>query len=229
MESDVQILMEIGFNLCYLLYIWIIVVLMAIKLNGHDYENKTVLNRFLLAFFLLALGDSGHVGFRIIAYINGGFEVNSTLIGFGALSTSITITFFYMIFFDIWRIRFNNEKNTFYYVLMAMGIFRFIIMLFPQNEWGNIIAPFEWSLVRNVPLAILGLITAVLMIFNGFKYEDIRYRNFGYCIVISYAFYIPVILLVQSFPLIGMLMIPKTISYMILAYLAYKYYYRKEI
>ncbi|UCG03834.1 MAG: hypothetical protein JSW11_07575 [Candidatus Heimdallarchaeota archaeon] len=229
MDSDIQTVMEIIFNLFYLTFIWIVVVLMTIKIGKIVPEERSIVQRFLLAFFLLALGDTGHVGFRILAYISGGLETNSTLVGLGALSTSITITFFYMILLDIWRIQFPKDKDLFYYGLMLIGFTRFIIMIFPQNEWGNLIAPYDWALIRNVPLTIIGLATAFLMLRDGFKYHDPRYKNFGYCIVISFAFYIPVILSVQTFPLIGMLMIPKTMAYMVLAFLAYKFYYQTEI
>ncbi|MHA1237367.1 MAG: hypothetical protein ACTSQ9_06900 [Candidatus Hodarchaeales archaeon] len=225
MENEIQTMMEISFNLIYLAFIWIIVLLMTMKRGTITSDHKSIPQRFLLALFLLALGDTGHVGFRILAYLNGGLEMNSTFVGLGALSTSITITFFYLIFLDIWRIQFAKEKDLFFYGLIILGIVRLILMAFPQNEWGNLVAPFDWALIRNTPLAIIGIIVAFLMLRDGFKTQDSRYKNFGYCIVVSYIFYIPVILLVQVIPVIGMLMIPKTMAYMVMAYLAYKYYY----
>ena len=223
MANDIQILMEIIFNLIYLAFIWIIVVLMTSKIGNLSSEEKNIPQRFLFAFFLLALGDSGHVGFRILGYLNGGLENNSALVGLGALSTSITITFFYMIFLDIWRIQFSKNKDVLYYGLMVMGIIRFIIMVFPQNEWGNLIAPVNWAIIRNVPLAIIGLLTAFFMICDGWREKNSFFTNLGYCTVVSYAFYILVILLVSEIPMIGMLMIPKTMAYMAMAYLTYKY------
>ena len=112
---------------------------------------------------------------------------------------------------------------------MALGIVRLVLIVFPQNDWGNIVPPFEWAFVRNIPLVIMGVATAYFMIRDGFKNQDARFKNFGYCIVVSYAFYIPVILLVQTIPIIGMLMIPKTLAYMVMAFLAYRYYYKIPI
>ena len=66
---------------------------------------------------------------------------------------------------------------------------------------------------------------AYLILKDSFNEQDPRFRNFGYSIVVSYAFYIPVILLVREIPEIGMLMIPKTVAYMVMAWLAYKYYF----
>ena len=226
MVNEIQTVMEISFNIIYLAFIWIIVSLMTMKRGIITADNKSIAQRFLLALFLLALGDTGHVGFRILAYLNGGLEMNSTLVGLGSLSTAITITFFYLIFLDIWRIQFSKEKDLLFYGLIILGIVRLILMTFPQNEWGNIIAPFDWALIRNTPLTIIGITVAFLMLRDGFETQDSRYKNLGYCIVVSYMFYIPVILLVKDIPMIGMLMIHKTVAYMGMAFLAYKYYYQ---
>jgi hypothetical protein len=40
-------------------------------------------------------------------------------------------------------------------------------------------------------------------------------------ILVSYACYLPVILFVQQVPLIGMLMIPKTMAYLVVGFIAY--------
>jgi len=226
MVNEIQTVMEISFNIIYLAFIWIIVSLMTMKRGIITADNKSIAQRFLLALFLLALGDTGHVGFRILAYLNGGLEMNSTLVGLGSLSTAITITFFYLIFLDIWRIQFSKEKDLLFYGLIILGIVRLILMAFPQNEWGNLIAPLDWALIRNTPLTIIGISVAFLMLRDGFRIQDYRYKNLGYCIIVSYMFYIPVILLVQAIPMIGMLMIPKTMAYMGMAFLAYKYYYQ---
>ena len=101
MELSITDLMEISFNIVYLIIIYIFVILMTIRLDIT--REKNITKRFVLAFFLLALGDTGHVGFRVIAFLNGGLENNSLLVGFGALSTAITITIFYLILLDIWR------------------------------------------------------------------------------------------------------------------------------
>jgi hypothetical protein len=49
----------------------------------------------------------------------------------------------------------------------------------------------------------------------------------GIMILLSYAFYIPVILFVQQMPIIGMLMIPKTMAYLGIALIAYYTLFRQ--
>lgn len=226
MTDDMQILMEITFNIFYLAFIWLIVILMSLKMENIETRDLSLAQRFRLALLLLGIGDTGHVGFRVIAYFSGGLEANSTLVGYGALSTAITVTFFYMILLDGWRINFNKEKSWLYYLLMVVGVLRFIIMVFPQNQWDSLGPPLDWVFYRNLPLIILGLAVAFLILQDSYKIDDPNFKKIGYSIVVSFAFYIPVILLVQQIPIIGMLMIPKTMTYMAMAWFAYRFYFK---
>ncbi|MHA2296610.1 MAG: hypothetical protein ACXAEU_17280 [Candidatus Hodarchaeales archaeon] len=228
MADEIQILMEISFNLVYLVFIWFLVTIMTRKMGIVAREDISIAKYFRLAFFLLALGDTGHVGFRVIAYVSGGLEINATLVGLGALSTAITVTLFYMALLEVWRLNFRKERDVLYYLLMVTGVIRFIMMIFPQNQWGSMVPPPDWGLLRNIPLVIMGIAVAFLMLRDGYKEDDSRYKIIGYCIVASYAFYLPVIFFVQQIPVIGMLMIPKTIAYMVIAWLAYKYYFTSK-
>ena len=63
MSEQMRVMMEIIFNLGYLITIWTIVILMAVRRKRVSPENRAVATRFLWAFALLALGDTGHVGF----------------------------------------------------------------------------------------------------------------------------------------------------------------------
>lgn len=225
MTSDPQILMEIIFNLIYLGLIWLFVAVMTTKLGTVKEDYINIAKRFRLAFFLLAFGDTGHVGFRVIAFLSGGLEKNSTLVGLGTLSTAITLTFFYIILLDIWKVNFNKEKDVLFNLLLVTGIIRLILMIFPQNQWGNVVPPFEWGLLRSIPLIILGISVAILMLWDSYKTNDTRFKSISYTIFASYVFYLPVIFLVQRIPIIGMLMIPKTIMYLVMAWLVYRYFF----
>ncbi len=220
-------MMEISFNIIYLVFIWFFVVKMYTMKSNVLKEEKKVANKFLLGFFLLALGDTGHVGFRVVAYYTGGLEENALLVGLGALSTAVTITFLYMLILEGWRIIFEKPKDKLYYLLIACGIVRLIIMAFPQNQWGNVVPPYGWSLARNIPLTIQGLGVGYLLYRDGKEKENKVARNLAVCIFISYAFYLPVILAVRFVPMLGMLMIPKTIAYMLMAVIVYKNYFKK--
>ena len=226
MVSNNFILMEISFNIIYLIFIWTFVLLM-IKNRGNVKKEGSLLARiYLVGFFLLALGDTGHVGFRVLAYFAGGLEANSVLVGMGALSTAITITLLYMLILEAWRLTFNKSRTPGYYFLILVGLIRLILFIFPQNEWGNVVPPYIWSVTRNIPLIIQGLVAGILLALEGKKKENSLAIKLAICIFISYGFYLPVIFLVQIFPLVGMFMIPKTIAYMAMAWFVYEEYFK---
>lgn len=221
MSESLRTTVEIGFNVLYLIVVWWMTYLMTRRLPEVSSENYPVANRTRWAFFLLALGDTGHVGFRVVAYALGGLEANPLWVGLGALATAITVTFFYLLMLDIWRIRFDQKYGWFEYLLIASVPVRLIVMAFPGNEWGSTVPSVFWGPFRNIFLMILGLGVMYLILRDSIKTKDRLFRWISYCIFFSYLFYTPVIFLVRDYPMLGMLMIPKTIMYVAIAYLAY--------
>lgn len=220
--------MEIGFNVSYLAVISALVAMMSARLAGADASQRELLRRFRDGFFLLALGDFGHVGFRVVALLRGGLETkvqlgnaSVPLVAVGALMTAITVTFLYLLLLDAWRIRFHQPRQILYWWLMSLGVVRLLLFIPAQNRWGEVMPPWDWSVVRNLPLALLGVTIAGLMIRHGRRAKDSTFTWLGGLILVSYAFYAPVILFVQRWPAIGMLMIPKTLAYLAMAGLLY--------
>jgi hypothetical protein len=182
---------------------------------------------------LLALGDTGHVGFRVLAYamedLNASisvFGIDMGLVGLGALATAITVTFFYILMLMVWHERFNKPYGWFGYLLFAVALIRLVIMIFPANEWNNLVPPQPWGFIRNLPLTLQGLGLAYLVLRDSRATGDRYFAWIGISILISYAMYLPVILFVQQVPMIGMLMIPKTMAYVAIAFIAYNDLYR---
>ena len=216
-------------NLSYLVVVWTLVVLMWRRLPYVTTQNKAVAELFVGAFALLALGDTGHVGFRVWAFLNGGLEqtvalfgMQVGLVGLGALSTAITVTLFYVLMLMIWHRRFNKPYGWFGTLLFIAAGVRLVLMLFPQNNWNSSVPPQPWSLIRNAPLMLAGLGVAYLILRDAIATNDRVFKWIGAMILVSYAFYMPVILFVQQMPAIGMLMIPKTLAYVAIAWIAYK-------
>ncbi len=227
MSDSVLLWMEVIFDLLYLSTIWIFVALMIKNRSNLVADNKQIGKLFIFAFFLLALGDTGHVGFRVLAYGLGGLEKNPVLVGSGALATAVTVTFFYMLIVEIWRLRFNRKKGLIWWTLIVIGILRFGIMTFPQNQWGNVVPPYGFSLFRNIPLMIQGVGIAILMLVDSLKYNDKFVKMISIMIFISYLCYTPVILFIQKIPMLGMLMMPKTLAYVAVAIIAYSLFRTK--
>ena len=228
MSESLRITVEIGFNVLYLIVVWAMVYLMTKRLPEVSTENYPIANRFRWAFLLLALGDTGHVGFRVIAYALGGLEQNPLWVGLGALATAITVTFFYVLMLDIWRVRFGKKYGWFEYLLLASVPARFIVMALPGNNWGSTVPPVFWGPFRNIFLIILGIGILYLNLRDSIRTQDRLFRWVAYCIFFSYLFYTPVIFWVRQVPMLGMLMIPKTIMYVAIAFLAYRGLYPQK-
>ncbi len=228
MPEDMRMWVEVIFNISYLVVIWSLVLLMATRQDRLLPENRALAKVALWAFALLALGDTGHVGFRVIAYARGGLEANPALIGAGALSTAYTVTMFYMLMVELWRLRFKQKMGAFPIFLLFMGVVRMIVMAFPQNSWTALVAPYGWSLLRNSFLVVQGLGVLFLILRDAARTNDRAFTWIGIMIALSYAFYTPVILWAAQVPLLGMLMIPKTCAYLGVAFIAYNELYGRS-
>jgi hypothetical protein len=77
-------------------------------------------------------------------------------------------------------------------------------------------------LIRNIPLTIQGLGVVWLILKYAYPTNDRVFKQLGVCILLSYGFYLPVILFVQRVPLVGMLMIPKTLAYLAAEWIGYR-------
>lgn len=233
MSGSAQMWMEISFNIAYLIVIWGLVITLFLRMPELVGNNRRQAQLAAWAFGLLALGDTGHVGFRVLAYAMGSLETQVRvlgqsigLVGVGALSTAITVTFFYMIIVEIWRVRFERRQNAFTYLLLAAGIVRLLLMALPINAWNSVMPPQPWSTIRNLPLMLQGLGAAYLILRDAARLHDRTFLWIGGMILVSYACYMPVIFWVQQIPLLGMLMIPKTMAYVAIGFLIYADLYR---
>jgi hypothetical protein len=223
--------MEIAFNLAYLVTIWGLVAVMALQHARLGENNRRLRRAFLAAFGLLALGDSGHVGFRVVGYARGDLQFQAggvSVVGLGALATATTVTLFYVLLLMAWHERTLKPLGGFGTLLLATGLVRFALMALPQNAWNLVVPPQPWSIVRNLPLMLLGLGVAFLILRQGVALADRPFLGIGACILISFACYTPVILFVQRVPLLGMLMIPKTLAYLAMAGIAYAAFFRRD-
>ena len=235
MDPNVRAWTEFVFNIAYLVTVWVVIFAMLRRQKFLEPKDRTIGRQFTLAFSLLAAGDLAHVGFRIIAFLQGVpvFDTSpgatSVLLGIGTLATSITVTLFYIMMAIIWRRRFKKPYGWFGILIILAGFARLIIMVFPQNQWPLLVAPPQWSLYRNIPLAILGLGVAFLLLRDSIASNDRLYKWIGICILLSFAFYLPVILFIDQAPMVGMLMIPKTLAYLAMAILTYLWLFRSTL
>ncbi len=167
----------------------------------------------LLGFTSLLIGDFGHVGARLFIFLSG--EENPALIGIGTLLESIGLIFLFIFWTNAWRLEYSHSKNTFFYILITTGIIGLIIFIFPQNNWTGDPSSQTWMIIRNIPWALQGIGISILIINDAKKNDDKLMKIIGICIFSSFFFYMPVILIGNILPMLGILMIPGTIIYMV--------------
>ena len=163
---------------------------------------------------VLGAGDAFHLVPRAVALCTTGLENYTVPLGLGKWITSVTMTIFYVLLYYVWRQRYKIQGKTgltaIVYILAGM---RILLCMMPQNQWLSAEAPLSWGIYRNIPFALLGLVIIVLFYRSARIHEDKAFRWMWLTIVLSFAFYIPVVLWADAIPMIGMLMIPKTCAY----------------
>ena len=163
-----------------------------------------------LATILLGCGDAFHLLPRVLAYwLTGDFTAS---LGIGKLVTSITMTVFYLMLEYVRIEKYHNTQikieTKIIWVLTAA---RIVLCAFPQNAWTSANSPVSWGIYRNIPFVIIGVMTVVLWLRDAKNDKPLKLLYLA--VLLSFAFYIPVVLLAHKIPLMGMLMLPKTIMY----------------
>ena len=179
---------------------------------------------------VLGAGDAFHLIPRAFALCTTGLENYTAALGLGKWITSITMTVFYVLLYYVWRQRYQvqgqNGLTAAVYVLAGL---RIVLCMMPQNRWMSADAPLSWGIWRNIPFALLGLVVIVLFFRSARERGDRAFRWMWLTIVLSFGFYIPVVLWADAVPMIGMLMIPKTCAYVwtvLIGYFAMKKEYK---
>ncbi|MBQ6175404.1 MAG: hypothetical protein IJK28_12375 [Clostridia bacterium] len=205
---------ESAFDVIYLLYavaagLWI--------LN----RRRDAIGRLMgCAVLILGLGDAFHLVPRVLNYfVSGDF---TAWLGVGKLVTSVTMTVFYLLLYLLWlRVYGEKEDRRMTAAIVALTVIRIVLCLFPQNRWLENESDVLWGVIRNVPFVALGCVI-VWLYFR--RRADVRcFRPVWLLITLSFLFYIPVAVAAGLVPMLGMLMLPKTVCYMLLIWCFLKY------
>lgn len=204
-----QAIMETIFDAVYLVTVITLGIIMIRRSGG----RKQYLLFGIMA-VTLGAGDSFHLIPRAVALCTTGLENYTAALGIGKFITSLTMTVFYILLYYVWRLRYRVEgKTALTASVYALALVRIALCLFPQNAWTDADSPLRWGIYRNLPFAAMGLLIIVLFYRMAKKQNDRSFRFMWLTIVLSFAFYIPVVLFADTIPAIGMLMIPKTCAY----------------
>lgn len=204
-----QAIFETLFDIVYL----VTVITLGIRMIRSSKGEKQYLLFGIMA-VTLGCGDAFHLVPRAIALCTTELADYTTALGIGKLITSVTMTVFYILLYYVWRARYQvkdyKEATVAVWVLAAA---RIILCLMPQNAWTSASAPLSWGIYRNIPFALLGLLVIILFYNSAKKQGDTAFGWMWLTIVLSFGFYIPVVLWADAVPMVGMLMIPKTCAY----------------
>lgn len=204
-----QAIFETLFDAVYLVTVITLGVIMITKGRG---QKQHLLYGIMAV--TLGFGDAFHLVPRALALCTTGLESYTAALGTGKLITSVTMTAFYVLLYYVWRSRYEiiGRKGV-TAAVWTLAAARVILCLMPQNQWTSPDAPLSWGIYRNIPFALLGALIVVLFFRSAKEKQDREYRFLWLTVVLSFGFYIPVVLFADAVPLIGMLMIPKTCAY----------------
>ena len=200
---------EAVFCTAYLVFDLVAATVFFVNANGTQ-----MLFLFGLLTLVLCAGDSFHLVPRVIETFRGTSPKVEWWSGLGLMISSVTMTVFYILLFYIWKTIFPEVSypSALPVLIWTSAAIRIALCLFPQNDWFQAEGNRAWGFYRNLPFAVTGLCLIILFFLSG--------NNGGYglwrmsvAIIISFTCYFPVVLLAKKKPMVGMLMIPKTMAY----------------
>ncbi len=214
-----QAIAETVFDILYLSFALIAGLTMLLK------GTSPLVKKAGLMAVLLGAGDSFHLIPRFYALWTTGLEANAAMLGIGKFITSITMTIFYLILYYIWRERYQIiGRNRLTGIMWLLSVLRILLCFLPQNQWLMYHQPLLFGILRNIPFAIMGIIIIVIFAQESRKADDHVFRFMPLAVALSFGFYLPVVLFSSIFPMIGMLMIPKTLAYVWIVLMGWKLY-----
>ncbi|MCD2493325.1 hypothetical protein LQE92_11940 [Lacrimispora sp. NSJ-141] len=218
-----QAIAETVFDVLYLCFV--IFAGLTMMLRGRD----PLIKKAGLMAALLGAGDSFHLVPRAYALWTTGLEANAPALGAGKFVTSITMTVFYLILYYIWRDRYQiRDRKVLTGTMWLLSGVRAVLCLFPQNQWLVYRQPLLFGILRNIPFAVMGIIIIVIFAKEAKKANDNVFRFMPLAVALSFGFYLPVVLFSGTAPVVGVLMIPKTLAYVWIVLMGWRLYKQSQ-
>lgn len=203
-----QAIAETIFDICYLGFAIFTGVTMLLR------GQSPLVKKAGWMTFLLGAGDSFHLVPRSWALWTTGLEANAAALGFGKFVTSITMTIFYLILYYIWREYYHiHGHRGLTATIWGLAAVRIALCLLPQNQWLSYRQPLFYGVLRNIPFAAMGILIILAFARETVCTGDKVFRHIPLAVGLSFGFYLPVVLFSGTLPVVGILMIPKTMAY----------------
>lgn len=199
--------LEIAFDIMYLVSAFIIGMVLLVA-SGSGLQTLAGIMALILVF-----GDSFHLIPRIKVIFSKNEKALRAALGHGKQITSVSMTVFYLF---LWQIGLQISSIPvppyWNYLIYAMAVLRVVLCFLPANRWVDEKPPVKWGIYRNIPFFIIGIMVSILFFLNRNVIFSIHYMWLA--ILLSFSFYLPVVLFTNRNPKIGMLMLPKTGCYL---------------
>ncbi len=196
---------ESSFDILYLIFAIVFGILILLKKKGRVGLLLGIMT------LILGFGDAFHLIPRVVSYF-----IDDELIfwkGLGKLITSITMTVFYILL-EVVREEVTGDKRRWpFWTIVGLSAIRIVLCAFPQNEWFVSPSSYLWGILRNIPFVLVGGLTVYLW------FKARKTKPFGWIwllVALSFAFYLVTVLGASYVPMLGMMMLPKTVCYMMM-------------
>ena len=202
---------ETIFSLCYIIILWWFAVKM-LMLSWDNQKSVCIISAFM--FITLALGDTAHVMTRIFNWH----------VGVGAILVAMMINFFYLFLAEVIIEHTNSKIGAAFWCMAILLLLRLIVIALGGATWQTNQHPYPEYEIRN--LLLIGIQVEVLLLLA--QESDMLMDQIFVLTLISTICLIPTTFLIREFPLVGMLMIPKSITYLVMANIIYKELFREK-
>lgn len=207
-KKNVMKIVEIVFDFSYLL-----TVLLSATMLFRTAEIGSIRFLFALMAYVLGFGDAFHLIPRIYAMLDRNHRNHSVSLGIGKFVTSITMTIFYLFLWEIGLIYYGFTTSSITNIIIyGIALLRIMLCILPYNKWTDDKGSFVWGILRNIPFTALGMMV-MAMFMKGALVADEHLSFMWLAILLSFLFYLPVVVLSKRYPKIGMLMLPKSCAY----------------
>lgn len=209
--------METLFDVCYLVTVLTLGILMLKNARG-----RLQVKLFGIMAVVLGCGDAFHLVPRAVALCTDGLANHAAALGVGKLITSITMTVFYVLLYHIARERYGLRSRALFAAVYVLAAARIALCCLPQNRWLEADGSLFWDIARNIPFALLGALIIAVYAVEAKKAGEGPLRLVWLAVLLSFGFYLPVVLWAGTVPAVGALMIPKTCAYVWLVWMGWR-------
>jgi len=173
--------------------------------------------------YILALADGIYILPRVYAILTTGFEASLHIMGWARIGNGIIITIFFLVVYDLYNIRFSKKKNKrLDKLIMGLGITRIILILLPFNKYFDLNPSAIFSLIRFIPLLLLGLLLALIMFIHSRKHNDNNFLIISILTLIGIFTVDPYMYYITTTTIITIISVVRVLSMALIIVLGYK-------